>query len=473
MIEALLYLLVIGACAWIALFGDIAKSPLYWLLVPWVIVSAPVVLGVISYSRPAIGPQVPVFVLTQLLAIGLGYLFVHLAYNRRLAGHQSERHALLSDRKEEFASLSSVITFSVVLGVMGALLIVIDGYFVSGFAAQSNALDVRMSFINAEVSNVGRLAPMLGWGGFVALLALIWFGPSILKRRTKFYVLGAFMVSVFSILTAGRQALFQLLLFAVIGWLVQRPSSQPGTVRSVSIGRLIVIAPLFSVTIFSMVSLIVSRSSTQITNQLGYLLLIFGATLNPGFENFIAGFGDSISAAIAGTLLYFSSQLSSLAAVIDPAASETWGIGHGGLQFPWLYRRFEFLGIQSIEDFMSIRRAYLRQAGSMSHSWSTSLGNFVNDFGLYGSYVYSFIVGIFGGYAYKNHRMKRSFFSFCILVSSYLYLFYLIMIPASSDTLFFFFVVTIMIYDQVFYRRLMVRRRIKLDQLISTAPRNS
>lgn len=472
MTETVTYLLIMGICVRMALIKDVAKSPIYWLIVPWVIVFSPTVFGVIKYWNPPIGPQVPAFVLTHLLVIGMGYWLVHLVFNRRVSGLQAEREALPADRMDEFAGLSSVITVSVALGIIGALLIVIDGYFVSGFSAQSDALDVRQSFMNAEVSNVGRLAPMLGWGGFVALLALIWFAPPILQHRTKFYVLGALMISLFSILTAGRQALFQLLLFAVIGWLVQRPPRQRGIMRSLPFGRLLVIAPLVSVTIFSMMNLIVSRSSKDITNQMEYILLIFGATLNPATENFIYGLGDNVSVAVTGTLIYFSSQLSSLAAVIDPAASEIWAIGHGGIQFPWLYRRFEFLGIQSIDDFMAIRRTYLRASGSMPHSWSTSLGTFVNDFGLYGSYLYSFLVGIFGGYVYQNHRRKGYFFSFCLLVSSYLYLFYMIMIPASSDTLFFFFVLITLIYDKLFYRRILIRRRVRLDQLISAATRN-
>jgi hypothetical protein len=45
MVAVLLYLIVLGFCARICILGDIGKSPLYWLVVPWVIVTCPIILA--------------------------------------------------------------------------------------------------------------------------------------------------------------------------------------------------------------------------------------------------------------------------------------------------------------------------------------------------------------------------------------------------------------------------------------------
>lgn len=451
MLSLTLYTCVIGLLAAVMAFTSLPKSPPFWIFFPWILVFAPIWTGLISYWNPPIGPQVLFFVISHLIMISAGYSFV--ALSRRKTG--IPRVALIrrpGQVEYEFSRIRNLVDTLVVFGVIGSVLFIFDAVFVSGFANADSAIDRRLAFIQGEANFFSRIAPMLSWGGYAGLIALIWFGPSILKRRTKYYMGSIILLASFSYLSAGRQVIFMIFLFSLIGWLILRRPF--GRIRislrkTLQISLFLAVMALFLWYMFVLAS---ERNSSAIEDISGYLLFIFGAELNNSFSALLNGVPEDIRSSYVGTLLYFSSQLSTLSAFVTPEASETWGIGFGGIQFPWIYRRIDFIGLDSIEQFMGIRRGYLSTNGYMAVAWSTALGTFLNDFGFIGSYVYSFSVGIFGGVIFSMYRRRPSYFSFGLLAASYVYLFYLILVPASSDTTFFFFVLAFLFLERRYVR---------------------
>lgn len=438
MIALTLYVSVLASLGVLAVFTRFARYPVYWILAPWLIAFAPIWFGVIHYSQPPVGLEVLIFVSGHLIFIGAGYGLMRF-YNKKYT-MISSRSTSAPIRSKEFYRLAPIIDGIAVLGALGALLFCIDAIIVTGFVS-SNAVEQRANFLDKDKSVFGQLAPMLGWGSYVALLALFWFGREILLRRTTFYFASAATVTLFSILSAGRQSLFLFLIFGFIGWIL---TQSPLSLSRMSLKRLLAASLSLSIAatiIWQMLTLTGERTADSIDDKLGYFLYIFNAQLNLEIEQLLRSISGDIATGLIGGLLYFSSQLSSLAAFLNIEASDTWGIGGGAFQFPWIYRRLEIFGVTPLPEVMQMRRDYLSAQGYMSVSWSTTLATFLNDFGYVGSYIYSLIVGLTGGYVYRNYVRRQTFFAFVTLVGSYVYLFYLIIMPASFESLFFFLVV--------------------------------
>jgi hypothetical protein len=344
------------------------------------------------------------------------------------------------------------VDFVVAMGCLGSILFLVDAFVVSGFAGAENALEVRTSFIEADTSWLGRLAPILAWGSFLAIISICWFGPKLLGGRLIPYIVSIVLLAGFSYLSAGRQIVFQILLFSLIGWLILR---RPTNFRSVKpkvllYGSVIIIMAV--VAFGYMANLFSNRESADIASVSEYLLFIFGAELNDNLRQLLSGASDEFQTMLVGSIIYFSSQLSSLSAFLLPEAQDTMAIGKGGIQFPWLYRRLVSLGLPSFEEFMQIRRSYLSSRGYMSVSWSTALGTFLNDFGFFGAFLFSYFVGVVGGQVLVGYQRKPSVFSFGLLIASYVYLFYLILLPASAETMYFFLIIGLFLLQKRYVR---------------------
>lgn len=436
----------------------LGKLPVFWIFAPWIAAFAPVWLGVINYTNPPVRTEVTVFVLSHLLIVCFGYAVSFSARGTSGAVNHAQSavapHAGLAPlqlRKLEFARLAPVIDSLVLIGCAGSLLFIIDALFVSGFAT-GNAFETRLNFIESGSSYLGRIAPMLAGGCYVALIAIFWFGGATLGPRLPFYAAAAASITAFSILSAGRQAIFQFLLFSLIAWVLTRNLVRIDRAKFKKLLVRAIFAVLAIVLVWQMVALSSERNSGRIADITAYLLFIFGAQLNLEVLEFLQRLPAELGVGLVTALLYFSSQLSSLAAFMDAAAAETWATGFGAYQFPWLYRRFEILGIPSVLEILELRRDYLRSQGYMSVSWSTSLAVFVNDFGYIASFIYSFGVGLIGGTIYLRFISRKTFFSFCLVIASYSYLFYMIIFPLSSDTIFFFFVLMVWFLDRQYFK---------------------
>lgn len=457
MTALLLYCLVIATLSSVALLTRIGKLPVFWIFAPWIAAFAPVWLGVIQYTNPPVRAEVAVFVLSHLLIVCFGYAVAFSARRNSGVTVTTQGAAPPQDeitpaqlRRMEFTRIAPVIDGLVLMGCAGSALFIIDALFVSGFAT-GDAFETRFNYIESGSSNLGRLAPMLAGGCYVALIAIFWFGGSTLGGRLPWYAAAAVSITAFSVLSAGRQAIFQFLLFSLIAWLLTRNTVRLNRTKFKKFVVRSVFAVLAIALVWQMVALASERNSGRIVDITGYLLFIFGAQLDLDVLEFLKRLPAELTVGLVTGLLYFSSQLSSLAAFLDAAASDTWATGFGAYQFPWLYRRFEILGIPTVLEILEFRRDYLRSEGYMSVSWSTSLAVYVNDFGYIPSFIYSFCVGLIGGSLYIRYIRTKTFFSFCLIIASYSYLFYMIIFPLSSDTIFFFFVLIVWFLDRQFF----------------------
>lgn len=457
------YLLAIFFLVYLAIFTRLGRLPLFWIFFPWIFAFLPIWTGIITYHNPPVDISTSMFIAANLFAITAGYAIVIYMKNfppplfsntKKVSLHHSTicSFQISDSRSLEIRAYGKLIDTLVILGALGSIFFIFDALFVTGFA-RGNAFEVRQMFVESNVNPLRQLAPILAMGCFVSLLALFWFGSEVLKKRSKWYAIVAISIIAFSILSAGRQAIFQFMLFSFSAWLVTKPRRVQLKIKRkklVAVALFLVISVELSARMLALSS---ERSTTLLEDQIGILLSIFGAEFHPSVAFFVESLNPELSVGFTTAILYFSSQLSSLAAIHDPGAVSTWATGMGAYEFPWLYRRLGFLGLPGLEEILSFRRTYLFDSGFMSVSWSTALAVFLHDFGYFGTFVYSFFVGILGGYFYENHKRKQSFFSFCLLIASYSYLFYMIIFPLSSDTIFFFFVVVVWFLDRRYVKK--------------------
>jgi hypothetical protein len=117
------------------------------------------------------------------------------------------------------------------------------------------------------------------------------------------------------------------------------------------------------------------------------------------------------------------------------------GLHFGMFTFPWLARRLEFITASTVADAMQQREAFVAAQGFMGQSWQTAFVSYILDFGYAGAVVFMLLVGAVSGFAWRIHSRQPTVFSLALIFAANIHLFYLIMFPATSDSVFLFFVI--------------------------------
>jgi hypothetical protein len=152
------------------------------------------------------------------------------------------------------------------------------------------------------------------------------------------------------------------------------------------------------------------------------------------FSSIPYNIGDAIYEAI----IYFSSGISLLSGFLTIKYEGFYG---GTFTFPWMARRFEILSDTSVVEAMQQLEALMASGRFMSHGWATAFASYVLDFGSIGAFLFMFLVGILSAMTWHMYAKRPDIFSLMLIFAANINLFYMIMVPATSDSIFFFFVV--------------------------------
>lgn len=427
----------------------------YWIWFPWLLSMLPVTLSVITYSDPEISAQAIGLIFIYLCITTLGYTVLAPKFDMQTMIENGIQVRLSIARHKKIIDLLAA------LGLLGSILFFLEMYAVVGVDL-NNLFTLRSAFSNRQVTVLSQISPLIAWGGWVSLAAAVIGSGGISSTRKYTWMILGLSGALLSVLSAGRQTIFLIILVIVMAHAFRNSSDVRKTLRR-SYERppsLIMMSAIFAGIIYMALVAILRVDSANTTSKSEYLFSIFGVQPDWSTFGFLQESIGGATDAFYETLLYFSSGVSSFSAFItgDPL-----GPFWGKMTFPWVGRRLNFLSEYSPEQALALLAGYNEQVGAMPVGWSTAFGILIWDFGFLGSIALVFFMGLLAGQAWRVHISHANIFSLMLVFFANINFLYLLMMPATSDTVSFFFVCGNLLIVVGLRRRQTQGRRFKND----------
>ncbi len=425
----------------------VKKNPIgtfSWIWWPWVLALAPSMTGLLTYTHPAISLDALLYIFFYVSAASVGYLVTFHSSPHPIK--TSDSHCM--EVVDSILYYRNIISYMAILGILGAVFFAIEMILI----VRANVGDLfilRDQFSSREVGALSRLAPLLVWCSWVALAAAIIGWEMISPIRRVLWLTSAFSATFLSILSAGRQTVFQILIIVALCFLYRLPlrkiykNANPfGFYRRVK--KLGLFARFFATVsvvggVFYMGLVAVFRQDqTNSLSKSEYLFYVFRVEPQQEVYKILSSIPYDIGDAIYEAIIYFSSGISLFSGFLTIQYEGFYG---GTFTFPWLARRFEILTDTSVVEAMQRLQVMMESGRFMSHGWATAFASYVLDFGHIGAFLFMFLVGILSAMTWRMYAKRPDIFSLMLIFAANINLFYMIMVPATSDSIFFFFVI--------------------------------
>ena len=203
------------------LFMAAQKNPIgtfSWIWWPWVLALAPSMTGLLTYTHPAISFDALLYIFFYVSAASVGYIitFYSSPHPIKTTGDHCVKVV------DSILYYRNIISYMAILGILGAVFFAIEMVLI----VRANVGDLfilRDQFSSREVGAFSRLAPLLVWSSWVALAAAIIGWEMISQIRRVLWLASAFSPTFLSILSAGRQTVFQILIIVALCFLYRVP----------------------------------------------------------------------------------------------------------------------------------------------------------------------------------------------------------------------------------------------------------
>lgn len=407
-------------------------SPILWLLPGWFLLVIANVSGFVIYSDLLKNITGYVYLFVSILMICLG----HFIYMRFM--HKDNEKLLISDSFERSQSFilghSKIISIFAVMGIMSVIMFSIEMLFLYD-ANISDSVGLRALYLARQATLWSQLGQLVAWGGVISLIAVIIYWPIIGYKEKFLWSLSPFSLVFFSVLSGGRQMILQLLLFFLLSVIAK----QYFKVRKDTLKHKRYLATIFlfviGLSLIGYMFFIADNRHGEHTTEKKRVVLetIFDAEINPQTVNVLNNLPRILDAGISTGIIYFTHELATYSQMWDLYGGE---MEYGKMTFPFLARRLEFLGGETVVEAMQKNSKKLADNGYMGVGWSTAIFSFILDFGLAGALIFCFIIGGFSGMAYSHFLRHRSFFSVLPLLVINVALIYSFMLAIISDTIF-------------------------------------
>jgi hypothetical protein len=337
--------------------------------------------------------------------------------------------------KRETLRNGGLISFFAVIGILGAILFGIE-MISYAHSDPSDLLSTRELYAERDVTNLSRIASTLGAGGFFSLVAAILCWEWISKGQKVLWLLSPLSLSLFSIFSAGRQTVLQLVLIPLIALSVRRASGQlrlrGGAVKA---GFLVFIVLIIG---YGMYASHQRNTASLEMSKKKLLMGIFNSELHPTVDAVLEEVPDIIRDGVTEAIVYFSHEIPSFQVFWSlPPAEMHWGTW----QLPFLARRLYEVGLlsTSVEEQMLETYRRFEETGHFSQVWQTVIRDFILDFGYIGAPAVVMFLGFICGRIYSSFLNGGGLYLAFLLIGVNLCCAYSIMLAAVSDTLVFFY----------------------------------
>ncbi|TKD51887.1 hypothetical protein FBR43_14895 [Sphingomonas baiyangensis] len=397
------------------------KGPTWAMAAMWLLCLLPLAVGMISYRFVSPSNLLPdALIAGSILCVAFGALVEHLFRGRyRSAPPDSVR------ADADFVAMRSLARGLWLIGMTGGACVILD-FVVSG-GSLLNLTELRDSFVTRETASVfARLGSVLTWACLFCYFFALVFRDRLRPLALLFFMAPIAAYLLGALLSAGRQAAFQVLIFTILGQVIYRLRN-PGA-RS---GRALlpVVAGLM---IAYMGFIAVARNDNQISDIKAEVLerLFLFDTAN-WFEALLGLFGGGIRNVMVEAIVYFTSPIALFDRFLDIGLE---GISSGAMNFPFVFRQLEPLTGIDVAQMYQWKVAALDAQGVIGVGWTTAISHIIMDFGFAEAGIALVVQGYLGAWAWRRALTGGDLVD-CMLAALFTTAaVYLPLLPAFADT---------------------------------------
>lgn len=400
------------------------KGPEWAMALMWIICILPIAIGMIDYkfvdiSRWLLDAVVSGSIISVFLGAGIYHFY---------AGDYVVSPADINFQRDDFEQMRRLCRGLWIIGMTGGLFLIAD-FMVYGNNSLVNIVELRDSFVTQESASIfARLGSVMTWAAPFCFMFALLFRNRLSRSESLLFMLpiGAFLLG--ALLTAGRQAAFQVLLFTIIGQALYRIRNANEEDRS---GRtfLVVVA---SAMVGYMGFIAIVRNDNRISNLKSEVLArLFDFTTARWFDAIIAPLGSGLRETLIEALVYFSSSVALLDRFLDARLE---AVSFGAMNLPFVYRQLTALTGIDVAKMYELKVATLNAQNVIGVGWTTSVSHLIMDFGFFGAAVALMGQGWLGAWAWRQALIRGDFISCMLATLMTTAAIYTPLLPAFSDT---------------------------------------
>jgi hypothetical protein len=384
----------------------------------------PSVLGIIRYQfDPGNGAFMAVLLLGYNVAFVAGY---RLANTRRRGpgapGWDAASHVPSAMERR-------VLHVATLCAVVGTGLSIIDYLFFRRIVLDDLTL-AREMYVGRQANMLEQIGALLMWGPLYTLAYVVVYLPRLSWLRKALYI--APVVGFFSLglLSAGRQAAFQILIVMLVALAFRKEIVRER--RKMSLAWRVALAAVASGMIGYMGFVAHARHDGNISDSKAAVLqTLFHFDLDPTVDAITDQAGPEVKDSTVEALVYLNSPVNMLSVFVSEDAPRHY---FGMMTFPLVARRFEWLYGKSVVTAMAEHADRMTRGGVIGVGWFTTYAAFILDFGYTGCGILMFIIGMLSRHAWAIYQRERSFLAFILLVCVYVTIVCVPLFSAISDT---------------------------------------
>ena len=314
--------------------------------------------------------------------------------------------------------------------MLGTGLLLLD-YAWMGGSGLNDLAALRDLFVAREATWAARISSVLTWGCLYCFGYSISF-RSVLSRRDFWFFLmpiGGYFLT--ALLSAGRQAAFQILLVIVIflvserAWAKVKVKWRPGKSAVIYLFLIIVMIAYMGYVAGARNDGAISFDKTITLTRL------FDFELAPWAQDLIDKQDEAVQSAEVEGLIYFTSSIALFSKfVVQAFPSHTMG----AMTFPFIMRQLEPLTGISVIGSLRDKMDVMRDSGVIAAGWTTAISSYILDAGLVGAAAMLFLQGLYSGRQWYRSCQTSAFNDRLIAVLCILGAAYMPLIPVTSDT---------------------------------------
>lgn len=400
----------------------------YWpILISWCIALSPVVFNVAQYQYMDDSIMYAFTLLTLIGSYLMGLFF----------GRSNSREILNKKVKGpyynalEMAEPSNKLLISIwCLGIFGFTCILID-YYLYYSAVATDFMDLRELRVNAKSASIFlKIGSVSVWG---CLYCFLYSMANI--NELKFWkwivfflpALGYFSLSV---LTAGRQAAFQLLMLTTIFFVV--PNTRIQKNGNASYRWLILFICGLGLVAYMGITAVSRTNLDSFSSRKDLLERIVLVSFSAEFDSLYNVLPGIIGETLVEAIVYFSGSIALFSVFLNLDLP----LAFGSMTFPFIFRQLKSLiGIDGMEQ-LQIKMNALSDIGTFGSGWTSAFSVYIQDFGMVGALIFIFLKGYITSRSINWMRKSGSFHSRLSVSILVLAAIYTPLIPLISDTTF-------------------------------------
>lgn len=416
--------------------GRKVKGPLWALAISWILALAPIGAGVVVFDyRDDFDASFAFLTIGYLAFYVAGFAFFYFVSATKSQNSEAYLNSQESISRFDAGRIASTAWW---VGLIGVAFLIVD----FGADIRSNVSDLaslREYYVGRQTTVFGQLASVLTWGCLYSFVFALVQGRKLSTGnylKMLFPVAGYFLISVFS---AGRQAAFQIALFAVLAMWVQTPrekSLQSGQselrgMQAASRNNMVTFALALAMAAYMGYVAIARDDALYSYGRVEVLQQFFNFEIDPTFDSLISFFGNGFRTTVMETIIYFSGSTALFSQFLKFDYPH---LTLGVMSFPLIFRQLEPLTGLIVIDVLNTKIALMKSTGALGTGWTTGISSYIMDFGRLGSCAYLALQGYYSAFTWRRALATREFNDQLIAIIMIICAIYLPFQVGSSDS---------------------------------------